>query len=125
MKQINKVLNGIYSDASKTWKEEAKFHKKIEKEAIEGKRDFWILKNGFGSLSLYPEGHKTGIYVCHGNVENYKKKGYLKVLPKELVPKVIKIRNEVRKANKKYAMALKKIFDSQKHGEWIIKEETP
>jgi len=97
-------------DFATRYKDEASYHQQIEKEAIAGKRDFWILKNSHNQFSLYPAGHKTAEFIAGNDIEKFKHDRCLKVVPKTQLTNLIKVKEEMHKATKKYYKLLKKIF---------------
>lgn len=53
---MNKELNKIYNEITNDIDEKMKRDDNLEKEAEKGKRHFWIVKDNYGLLCLYPEG---------------------------------------------------------------------
>ena len=116
--QLNKVLNEAFAESCIKDKDEKRFHKQIEQEAKDGKRDFWILRNGHGTFSLYPIGHKTVEFVTCGDIEKYKQRGYLKIVPRIEVTKLLRLRDDIYKVNKRYNNFLEKVFKRIKEEDW-------
>lgn len=113
----------IMEEDNKRFNEEQKRGKQMIKEAEEGKRDYWLIKNKHNEYHLYPAEFHTAIFICleivgtkepfsEKTVEEMKKLKRLKVFKRRELEKLFDAEDKLIKANKEYLRLINKLGDS-------------
>lgn len=106
-----KMKTGIYEEIMNDLDKKMEHDERLMREAEQGKRYFWIIRNRYNQLFLYPEGYSVIEHISNCDIEGYRAKGYIKVVPLNKTPIILQAKKEVDEARKKYNALLKKIFE--------------
>lgn len=105
-----KMKTGIYEEIMNDLDKKMEHDERLMREAEQGKRHFWIIRNRYNQLFLYPEGYSVIEHITNYDIQDYKRKGYIKVVPKNKTKLILNIKKEIEEARARYNALLKEIF---------------